>query len=149
MERFQMERGALREKAMGAIRNRYPLETEDPLGGIIWFDDSSTYVGRKSMFSTPELFLHSVLAQIGKQMAAHSEQPPGWYKVPKFGSYIPFVETSWMVHRVNSDWHNAPFWENIEEPGRGHVAVWLIDFEKDIKKETLRRLKGNESYAGF
>jgi len=123
----------------------YPLETEDPLGGICWLDDSSTYIARKSSFTTPEEFLQGVLAHIAMHVAAHSEQEAGWYDVPEFDSYIPFVETSWMVHRVNSEWHDAPFWENIEEPGRGHVPVWLIDFEKDIKKETIRRLKGNES----
>jgi hypothetical protein len=123
----------------------YPLETEDHLTGVIWLDDSSTYVGRKSLYRTPEEFLHSVLAHIEKLVEARSEQEAGWWKVPEYGSYISLVESSWMVHRVNSDWHDAPFWENIEEPGRGHVPVWLIDFDRDIKKEIIRRLKGHES----
>jgi hypothetical protein len=123
----------------------YPLEIEDKLDGIIWLDDSSTYVGRKSIFPTPRLFLHTVLAHIEKLVATSSEQEAGWYKVPEFDSYIPLVETSWMVHRLNSNWHDAPFWENVEEPGRGHVEVWLIDFERDIKKEIIRRLRGESS----
>lgn len=103
---------------------------------IIWME-SEIYIARKALFPTPEAFLQGVLVHITKLVATNSEEEAGWYKVPEFDSYIPFVGISWIVHRVNMEYA----WELIEKPGRGHTPVWLIDFETDIKKETLKVLK--------
>lgn len=96
--------------------------------GIIWLDESEVYVAAKELFATAEDFLKSVLSHIKNLVDSYSEEECGWFEVPEFEKYINLVGTSWMVHRINSEWHDAPFWENIEEPGRGHKPVWYIDF---------------------
>jgi len=96
--------------------------------GVVWLDDSSIYVAAKELFATAEEFLTDVLSHIKELVEDYSEEECGWCKVPEFGEYINRVTTSWMVYRVNSEWHYAPFWEHVEEPGRGHKPVWYIDF---------------------
>ena len=96
--------------------------------GIMWLADSEIYVADKKLFSTSRDFLGSVLSRIKELVEISSEEELGWWIVPEFEKYINRVKTSWMVHRINSEWHDSPFWEHIEEPGRGHVLVWYIDF---------------------
>ena len=99
---------------------------------IIWLSDSEVYVADKKLFATANDFLEAVLAHIKQLKNDFSEQECGWFEVPSFGEYIGRVTTSWMVHRINSEWHDAPFWENVEESGRGHIPVWYVDFELKI-----------------
>lgn len=97
--------------------------------GIIWIDDSETYVADKTLFETAEAFFKAVMAHIKRLLDSYSEEECGWCKMPDYDKYLPGVTMSYMVHRVNSEWHDSPFWELIEESGRGHRPVWLIDFE--------------------
>lgn len=97
--------------------------------GIIWISESEIYIADKSLYKTANEFLDAVIAHIKPQVDNYSEEECGWYVVPSFEEYLPRVCTSWMVHRINSEWHDSPFWELIEESGRGHREVWLIDFE--------------------
>lgn len=97
--------------------------------GIIWLNDSEIYVAAKSLYDSADEFLKVVISHIRELVDSYSEEECGWCIVPEFGKYINRVTTSWMVHRINSEWHDAPSWENIKEPGRGHVPVWYIDFE--------------------
>jgi len=97
--------------------------------GIMWLDDSEAYVADMRLFATAEDFLRAILEHIHQLIDDFSEQECGWYKAPRLKEYITKVRKSWMVHRVNSEWHGAPFWENVDEPGCGHVLVWFIDFE--------------------
>lgn len=97
--------------------------------GIIWIDESETYVADKTLFETAEAFLGAVISHIKHLVDNYSEEECGWYVVPSLEKFLPRVCTSWMVHRINSEWHDSPFWELIEESGRGHRPIWLIDFE--------------------
>jgi hypothetical protein len=96
--------------------------------GIIWIDDSEIYVAAKSLFVTGEEFLRAVIAHISGLVAAHSEDEAGWWIVPNYDEYKNKVTTSHMVHRINSDWHDNPFWELCDEPEHGATEVWFIDF---------------------
>lgn len=96
--------------------------------GLIWISDSEIYVADKSLYSTPVDFLRAVLAHIKKLIDDYSETECGWCRMPEFNKYLIRVTISYMIHRINSEWHDSPFWELIEEPGRGHREVWLIDF---------------------
>ena len=97
--------------------------------GIIGLEDTAIYVAAKELFPTAEEFLIGVLSHIEELVTNYSQGECGWFVVPKFAKHINRVSISWMVHRINSEWHDAPFWEHIEEPGRGHKPVWYIDFE--------------------
>ena len=82
--------------------------------GIIWLDDSEAYVAAKELFATAKEFLTGVISHIKELVENYSEEECGWCKVPEFEKYINRVKTSWMVHRINGDWHCVPFWENVE-----------------------------------
>ena len=124
--------------------------------GIIWLDDSSTYVADKSLYTSPEAFLQAVIDHIADLLKdpKRREWEAGWYEVPEFGKYINQVSTSWMVHRVGrrNHWLTQPgtpsergrgnWWENLDEPERGCTPVWIIDFSEDIEGKVLRRLTG-------
>ena len=97
--------------------------------GIIWIGDSSVYVADLRLFASADDFLGAVLTHIKKLVDSFSEEECGWCEIPRFDKYINRVTKSWMVHRVNCEWYDAPFWENVDEPGRGHVGVWFIDFK--------------------
>lgn len=97
--------------------------------GIIWISESEIYVADKSLYETATEFLEAVLEHIKVLVDNYSENECGWCVVPSFEGYLPKVTKAWMVHRINSEWHDAPFWELIEEAGWGHREVWCIDFE--------------------
>ena len=111
--------------------------------GIIWIGESEIYVADKSLFTSAEEFLKAVLAHIQDMIDRRGEAECGWRALPTFDDYLPLVHTSWMVHRIASDWHKAPFWELIEETGRGHREVWCVDFGMSLTKAILRRLSGH------
>lgn len=94
--------------------------------GIIWIGDSEIYVADKSLYANASDFLKAVIEHI-KGLTMDDEC--GWCVIPEFDKTLPHVTTNYMVHRVNSDWHDAPFWELADESGRGHREVWCIDFE--------------------
>jgi len=96
--------------------------------GILWIDESEIYVADKSLFKTAEEFLGAVIAHIKSLVDSCSEEECGWCVVPSLEEFLPRVCSSWMIHRINSEWHDSPFWELIEEPGRGHREVWYINF---------------------
>jgi hypothetical protein len=102
--------------------------------GILWLDDSQIYVADKKLFDSADNFLKAVFAHIKSLIDNYSENECGWCKMPNFNKYINRVTTSWVVHRINSDWHDKPFWENVEESGQGHVPVWYIDFEENYSQ---------------
>ena len=97
--------------------------------GILWIDESEIYVADKSLYKTAEEFLGAVISHIKHLVDSYSEEECGWFVVPSLEKFLPKVCISWMVHRINSEWHGSPFWELIEESGRGHREVWYINFE--------------------
>lgn len=98
--------------------------------GILWIGESEEYVADKSLYRTREEFLQAVIDHIRQLVDDFSEEECGWCVVPSFSDYIHRVGTVWMVHRINSEWHDCPFWELSYEPGRGHREVWHIDFSR-------------------
>lgn len=100
--------------------------------GIIWIEESEQYVADKTLYKTADEFLGAVIAHIKPLVDNFSEEECGWCVVPEFGKFLPRVCTQWMVHRINSEWHDSPFWELIEEPGNGHRPVWFVDFAERL-----------------
>lgn len=100
--------------------------------GIIYIDDSAIYVADKSLYQSATEFLRAVIGHVQSLIDSGSEAEAGWFDTPTFEEELLKVCTQWMVHRVNSEWHEAPFWELCEEPGRGHRPVWYIDFEEEL-----------------
>jgi hypothetical protein len=95
---------------------------------ILWIDESEIYVADKSLYETADKFLQAVISHIQQLIDDFSYEECGWFIAPEFDKYLPRVCTQWMVHRINSRWHDSPFWELTDEPGKGHREVWYIDF---------------------
>ncbi len=98
--------------------------------GIIWIQDSEIYCADKTLYKDAGEFLRAVIAHIQKHVddVGMQEWECGWFETPKYEAYISRVGSQWMVHRINSDYHEPPFWELADSSGRGHRIVWLIDF---------------------
>ncbi len=99
--------------------------------GIIWITDSEIYVADKRLYPSASDFLRDVIAHIQELIDSHSEYECGWFEAPS-EECLNHVTRAWMVHRINCEWHENPVWELMEEPGRGHVPVWSIDFEQTV-----------------
>ena len=94
--------------------------------GIVWIEDSEMYVADKSLYNSPEAFLHAVL-KYTYDLEADDEH--GWYEYPKYDEYISKVTTSFMAHRLGCD-PDEPEWWMQDSAGRGNRPVWCIDFER-------------------
>lgn len=97
-------------------------------GEILWFDDSSAYGAKKSFYPTPDTFVTALRKHISRSISRHEETECGWYVMPDVK--IEQVKTAWLVHRIQSYDSDTPCWELVEEPGRGHVPIWYLDFEE-------------------